>query len=119
MTTKQIADRLVALCREAKWETAQTELYAGDAISIEPEASPAFQKETKGLPAIVEKGQKFVAMVETMHALLVSEPLVAGCSFACIIRLDATMKGQGRMDIKELCVYEVNDGKIVSEQFHR
>jgi len=27
MTTKQIAERLVALCREAKWEAAQTELF--------------------------------------------------------------------------------------------
>jgi hypothetical protein len=29
------------------------------------------------------------------------------------------MKGQGRMQMAELCVYEVKDGKIVSEQFHR
>jgi len=118
MTTKQIADRLVALCREAKWEAAQAELYAADAISIEPEASPTFQKETKGLPAIIEKGHQFGAMVETLHALLISEPVVAGGSFACTMRLDATMKGQGRMDMTELCVYEVKDGKIVSEQFH-
>jgi limonene-1,2-epoxide hydrolase len=119
MTNKQIAERLVTLCREAKWETAQTELFAADAVSIESETSPAFQKETKGLPAIIEKGHKFGAMVETMHALLVSEPVVAGSSFACTMRLDATMKGQGRMDMTELCVYEVKDGKIVSEQFHK
>ena len=119
MTTKQIAERLVALCRETKWEAAQTELFASDAVSIEPEASPAFEKVTKGLPAIIEKGHKFTAMVETMHALLVSEPVVAGLSFACTMRLDATMRGQGRMDMTELCVYEVKNGKIISEQFHR
>jgi hypothetical protein len=118
MTTKQIAERLVALCREAKWEAAQTELFAADAISIEPVASPFFEKETKGLPAIIEKGHKFGAMVETMHGLLVSDPVVAGSSFACTMRMDVTMKGQGRMDMAELCVYDAKDGKIVSEQFH-
>jgi hypothetical protein len=118
METQEIANRLVALCREGKWEAAQQELYAADAISIEPHATPAFEKETRGLPAIVEKGRKFVAMVETMHTLSVSDPLVANNSFACTMRMDVTMKGQGRMDMTELCVYEVRDGKISSEQFH-
>lgn len=118
MTTQQTAERLVALCREAKWETAQTELYAADAISIEPYATPAFQKETKGLPAIIEKGHTFGAMVESMHFHEVSDPVVAGSSFACTMHMDVTMKGQGRMDMTELCVYQVKDGKIVSEQFH-
>jgi limonene-1,2-epoxide hydrolase len=118
MNTEEIAKRLVELCREAKWETAQKELYATDAVSIEPEATPAFEKETRGLPAIIEKGRKFSAMVETMHALSVSDPLVADNAFACTMRLDMTMKGQGRMNMGELCVYEVKDGKIVLEQFH-
>ena len=118
MKTEEIAKRLVALCRESKWETAQQELYSADAVSIEPEATPGFAKETRGLPAILEKGRKFTSMVEAMHSLKVSEPLVAGNSFACTMRLDMTMKGQGRMDMAELCVYEVKDGKIVLEQFH-
>jgi limonene-1,2-epoxide hydrolase len=118
MTTHEIAQRLVVLCREAKWDQAQQELYADDVISIEPFASPAFAKETKGLSAIIEKGKKFTAMVETMHCLEVSEPLVAGSSFACTMRMDVTMKEQGRMDMTELCVYEVKNGKIISEQFH-
>jgi limonene-1,2-epoxide hydrolase len=117
MTTKQIADRLVALCRKADYETAQKELYATDALSVEPQATPVFAKETKGLDQILEKGKKFSAMVETMHANEVSEPIVAGQSFACVMRLDVTMKGKGRMDMKELCIYDVKDGKIVREEF--
>jgi limonene-1,2-epoxide hydrolase len=31
--------------------------------------------------------------------------------------LDATMTGMGRMQLDEICVYEVKDGKIVFEQF--
>ncbi len=117
MTTKQIAERLVALCREAKYEQAQRELYAENAVSLEPYATPDFEQETRGLAAILEKGRKFSAMVETMHGTWVSEPLVAGSSFACTMRLDATMKDKGRMDVTELCVYTVKDGKIDSERF--
>lgn len=118
MTTEEIAQRLVTLCREGKWETAQRELYAQDVVSIEPHASPAFEKETRGLPAIIEKGRKFNGMIEKIHSLAVSEPVVAPNSFACVMRLDTTMKGQGRMPMSELCVYELKDGKIISEQFH-
>jgi hypothetical protein len=31
--------------------------------------------------------------------------------------MDVTMKGQERSKIAEICVYEVKDGKIISEQF--
>lgn len=118
MKTEDIAKRLVALCREQKWETAQKELYAADAVSTEPYETPGFAKETKGLPGILEKGKKFQASVETMHSLAVSEPMVANNAFACTMRMDVTMRGQGRMNMGELCVYEVKDGKIVSERFY-
>jgi hypothetical protein len=118
MTTKEIAHRLVELCRKGDYETAQKELYADDVISVEPYASPAFEKETRGLNAIIEKGHKFTAMIEQMHSSEVSDPIVAGSSFACIMRMDVTMKGQGRMNMAELCVYEVKDGKVISESFH-
>ena len=39
MTTKEVADRLVSLCREGKIEDAQNELFANDAVSIEPNES--------------------------------------------------------------------------------
>ena len=117
MTTIEIAERLVALCRQGKFETAHKELYATDAISIEPYATPAFAKETKGLIALLEKGHKFTAMIEQVSSISVSDPLVAGSSFACAMQLDVTIKGQGRMNMNELCIYEVKDGKIISEQF--
>lgn len=118
MTTSEIAERLITHCRKAHWEAAQTELYADNAVSLEPFESPMFAQETRGLAAIIEKGRKFDSMIETVHTIEVSEPLVAKNSFACIMRMDVTMKGEGRMDMKELCVYEVADGKIVKEQFH-
>jgi hypothetical protein len=117
MNTQEIANRLVALCREGEFEKAQKELFANDAISIEPYATPDFQKETKGLDAILEKGQKFSSMVEKYHDMEVSEPLLTGNSFAVKMSMDLTMKGKGRMNMSELCVYQVKDGKIVAESF--
>ncbi|MBS1662849.1 MAG: nuclear transport factor 2 family protein [Bacteroidetes bacterium] len=117
MTTQEIANRLVELCAKGDFETAQKELFADDCVSIEPYATPAFEKETKGLDAIIEKGKKWHEMVEEYHEMKVSEPLVGNSSFAVTMFLSVTMKGQGKMDMTELCVYNVKDGKVVSEQF--
>jgi hypothetical protein len=117
MTTKEVATRLHALSSEGKFEAAQKELFSRDAVSIEPEASPGFEKETKGLPAIIEKGHQFEKMVEAVHGIKVSEPLVAGNVFALSLDMDVTMKGRGRSNMNELCVYKVKDGKIISEEF--
>jgi len=118
MTTQEIANRLTGFCRKAEWEKAQKELYAENAISIEPYATPAFEKETKGLKAIMEKGHKFDAMIEELHGITVSEPLVTAGSIAFSLGMDITMKGRQREKMSEICVYEVKDGKIVSEHFY-
>ncbi len=117
MTTQQTAQRLTELCRKGDWETAQRELFSDDAVSIEPYETPEFAKEITGLENIVEKGHKFESMVETMHSLEVSDPLVAGNSIALTLKMDVTMKGQGNMKMTELCVYRLKDGKIISEEF--
>ena len=118
MTTKEIAARLTELCRAGDLQAAQKELFASDIISIEPHATPDFEKETKGLDAIIEKGHKFNSMVEQMHGLTLSEPLIATNSFALTMHMEVTMKHRGHMDMTELCVYQVKDGKIISEQFY-
>ncbi len=117
MNISDIADRLAELCRKGEFETAQKELYADNALSIEPHATPDFEKEVKGLAAILEKGRKFQSMTQEVHKREVSNPLISNNSFAFTMRMDITMKEHGRMDVTELCVYEVKDGKIVSEHF--
>jgi limonene-1,2-epoxide hydrolase len=117
MSTQQIATRLAELCRQAQFEKAQDELFAEDAVSIEPHESSGFPKETKGLSAIKEKGRKWNEMVEQVHGCEASTPLVAGNAIAMTLAMDVTMKGRGRMKIQEVCVYEVKDDKITSEQF--
>jgi ketosteroid isomerase-like protein len=117
MTTKEIAKRLKKLCDKGDWEGAHRELYAKDAVSIEPEASGGFEKESHGLDAIIEKGKKWQSMVSEVHEIEVSDPMVAGNTFAVTMRMDMTMKDKKRSDMTELCVYHVKDGKIISEQF--
>ncbi len=117
MTTQQIADRLTELCRKGDFEKAQKELFADDAVSIEPQATPGFEKETKGLNGILEKGNQFNSMMEEAHSVKVSDPVVAGNAIAFSLDMDVTMKGRGRSTMSEICVYEVKDGKIISEQF--
>ena len=118
MTTKEVANRLVELCRKGDFDAAQSELFADDAASIEPYATPDFPKETKGKNALKEKSEKFNSMVASIHGIEVSEPLVAGNSFACTLHMHVVMKEKGEMDMAELCVYKVKDGKIIEEQFY-
>ena len=118
MSIQEIANRLVELSLKAEWKQAQSELYAQDAVSIEPYATPVFEKETKGLDAIYEKNERWENLVEAAHSIEVSDPLVAEKSFAVKMVMDLTLKEQGRMVFNELCVYQVNDGKVVSEQFY-
>jgi len=115
MMTSHVADRLVELCRQGQFEQAQTELFADDAVSIEPDGAPV--EVAEGLEAIQEKGREFMSGVEAIHGIVVSEPIVAGSFFTVSMELDTTMKGRGRVSMEELCVYEVDDGKIISEQF--
>jgi hypothetical protein len=117
MSTQQIASRLVDLVGKGQFEAAQKELFADDAVSIEPQPSELFAKETKGLREIIEKGHKWESMVEKVHSCSASAPLVAGNAIAMTLAMDVTMKGRGRMQLKEICAYEVKDGKIASEQF--
>ena len=115
MTTQEIANRLVALCREGKNEQAYKELFAKNAVAIEPEHSQA--PDTKGLDALLGKNKEFEKQIEEMHSATVSDPLVADNYFTVTMGLDATFKERGRQKMKEVCVYKVDGGKIVSEQF--
>jgi len=116
MTTQEVADRMSELFKEYKWQQVQEELFAEDAVSIEPENSPGL-KTAKGMEAIKQKGADFNAMVEEVHGGWVSDLLVGGNYITCAMGMDMTMKGMGRTKMDEVCVYEVRDGKVVKEQF--
>ncbi len=118
MNTQQVANRLVELCRRGEFTKAQDELYAQDAVSLEPEGAPAgAMGNAQGLAAIREKGKAFDQTYEQIHGITVSDPLVAGEFFSIVMGLDATWKQGGRYAMEEICVYRVRNGKVVLEQF--
>jgi hypothetical protein len=118
MKIEPIANRLVELCRQGKFEQAQEELYASDAASLEPEGlPPGAPGDATGLAAIREKGRQFQAAIEAVHGVSVSEPVVAGNWFSVAMTLDVTYKGRGRTKLDEICLFRLRDGKIVREQF--
>ncbi|HZY40090.1 MAG TPA: nuclear transport factor 2 family protein [Mucilaginibacter sp.] len=115
MSTQDVANRLVLLCREGKNVEAINELYDEDIVSHEPEGSP--MKEKVGKQAVLDATNQWFQSVKELHSSYVSNPIVAGNFFACTMKVDATYKEHGRNVMDELCVFEVEDGKIVSEQF--
>jgi ketosteroid isomerase-like protein len=116
MTTQDVANRFHQLAQAGQWQQIQDELFSDDAVSIEPEHSPGM-KSAKGIEAIREKGKQFGEMMEEMHGGYSTQPQVAGTHFAVASGMDVTMKGQPRMKMDEIAVYEVKNGKIVKEQF--
>jgi len=116
MTTQEVANRFNELAQTGQWEQIQNELFADNAVSIEPPGSQGMQS-VEGLPAIKEKGKKFSEMVEEMHGGYSAAPAVGGRYFSVAMGMDCTMKGMGRQKMDEIAVYEVKDGKIVKEQF--
>lgn len=116
MTTQEIANRFNELSQTNQWDLIQDELYADNCISIEPAGNPVLTT-VEGLEAIKAKGVNFQSSIEEMHGGYCSAPVVAGRFFSVGMGMDVTMKGMGRMQMDEIAVYEVKEGKIVREQF--
>ena len=116
MTTHEVADKLVKLCSQGKFDEAM-ELYSPDIVSMEAGAPPGQSRESKGLAAVKAKGEWWNANHE-VHSALVEGPLVAGSRFAVTFKMDITFKPQSRrFQMEEIAVYKVADGKIVYEEF--
>jgi ketosteroid isomerase-like protein len=116
MSATEVASRFNELAQTGQWDQIQNELFATAAVSIEPENSPGL-KTAVGIDAIKQKGKSFSEIIEEMHGGYSDQPIVAGNHFAVAMGMDVTVKGQGRMKMDEIAVYEVKDGKIVKEQF--
>lgn len=115
MTTQEIADQYVEFNRTGQNTKAFDELFADNAVSIEPKGAPT--ELTEGLDALRKKSEQFTSMVEEVHSMEVSEPIVADSFFSCTMKMDVTYKGMGRNQMEEVCLYQIKDGKIISEQF--
>ncbi len=86
MSTQQIAKRLAELMSKGKFEDAQKELFADDAVSIEPQQSEAFAKEIRGLPAIIEKGHKFQSILTAAEREAIETAFFLELSYPKLLR---------------------------------
>ena len=115
MTTQEVANRFYELSETGQFDLIYQELFSPDARSIEP-AGGGFP-EANNLAEIIQNGKDWAEQIEAMHGGYTGVPVVAGNYFTCAMGMDVTMKGQARMQLDEIAVYHVRDGKIVSQQF--
>ena len=116
MTTQEVAARFNELAQQEKWFEIQDEFFSDDVRSIDPPDSPYFSY-AEGKSAVRKKGEDFVNRIEAVHSATTTEPLVGSNHFAVGRQKDITVKGHGRIQINQIMLYEVKDGRIVSEQF--
>jgi hypothetical protein len=115
MTTQEVANRLVELCRKGQILESQQELFADNVTSHEPAHSN--QPAAIGKEAVLAKGKHFASLIEKRHSGSFEDPIVAGNYFSFVCKLDADLKGIGKVVWDEICVFGVQNGKIISEQF--
>ncbi|MFT6797382.1 MAG: hypothetical protein ACJART_002533 [Maribacter sp.] len=116
MTTEEVAQKLVGLCKEGRYPEAY-DMYAEDAISVEMDGWVAGKQITKGKSNILEGFNQWQSNIQEMHGGSVGDPVVAGNHFVVPMTSDVTFKQGGRVQMDELCVYEVANGQIKKAQF--
>lgn len=117
MTLNDIANELVAGCREDRAKENLEKLYAPDAVSVEA-VDMGQGREASGIEAIRGKHEWWESTMEVEEAHT-SDPMPHGEDrFAVIFKMRAGEKGSGQMmDMEEVGLYTVADGKIVREEF--
>jgi hypothetical protein len=116
MTVQQVATRFNELAQAEKWFEIQDEFFADHVKSIDPPNSPYFGY-AEGKGPVRKKGEEFVSRITEVHRLYSSQPIFTGNHFAVVREKDLTVTGHGRIQINQIMLYEVKNGKIVLEQF--
>lgn len=116
-TTEQIAQQFFELVSQGKFEEAQNTYFSSEIISIEIPDADGFRKKDQSLEAIAAKREAFQAIVASVEGLKTGQLIIQGNSFAFAFELDFTVKGGGPQRLAEICVYQVEAGKIIVEQF--
>lgn len=116
MTTQEVASRFNELAQQEKWFEIQDELFADVVTSTEP-GTFAPLRSANGKTDVRKKGEEWVKGIEAAHARSTTLPLVMGNHFAVGRSVDITTQKYGRLKFDQIMMYEVRDGKIVSEQF--
>ena len=117
MTTKEIAERLVELCRAGEYDTCYKELFSDDIVTVWPKWSPE-EAPTVGMAALQEKGKKWHEMMAEFLGGWTSDPVVTDGFFSVAMWFTCVYKWQTeKSEESEIVVYEVKDGKIIKETY--
>jgi ketosteroid isomerase-like protein len=117
MSTQEIANRYVALCKEGRFHACLDELFSNDAVSVEAWVPPGNDPVASGLPAIRAKSDWWNNNHE-VHKAEVFGPYPHGDRFAVRFVFDVTNKPSGkRMQMDEIGLFTVENGKISREEF--
>jgi len=119
MTAKTVGERLVELVRQRKNMEAIDELYSKDVESVEAAAPPeGGERVSKGIDAVRGKNQWWAENHE-VHGSEAKGLFPHGEGRFCVgYTYDVTFKPAGqRMQMEEVALYTVADGKIVKEEF--
>jgi hypothetical protein len=116
MTTREVAARFNELAKQEKWFEIQDELFSDNVRSIDPLNSP-YMGYAEGKAAVRKKGEDFVKKIQEFHGANTTEPVIGGNHFAVGREMEITIEGFGRIQLNEVMLYVVKDGKIVLEQF--
>ncbi len=110
-----IAEDFTALCKAGKLDEAGEKYWAATVVSLEPMDGDMARAE--GIDALRAKGEWWYG-AHDVHAVDVSGPSVNGNQFLVGFAMDITVKETGeRMQMNEMGLYTVADGKIVEERF--
>ena len=115
-TIHEIAARFNELAQQEKWFEIQDELFGDKVMSTERANSP-WLKNAIGKATVRKKGEDWVKRIEAVHRTYTTEPVIGGNHFAVGREMDITVQGLGRIQINEMMLYEVQAGRIVSEEF--
>ena len=117
MNTEEVAKKVVELCRQQEWLKAINTLYANDIVSVEARSNDGMPAEMRGLDQVRGKTEWWDKNME-VHSMKVSGPFVAQDTFVVQFEADVTDKtSKQRIQLSEVGVYTVKDGKIVREEF--
>ena len=117
MNTEEVAGKVVELCRKQAWKEALDTLYDKNIVSVEARSMGGESPEKRGLDQVREKTDWWLQNMQ-VHSAKVGGPFVAHDRFVVQYDIDVTDKNsKKRMQMSEVGVYTVKDGKIVREEF--
>jgi hypothetical protein len=116
-TTEEVAKSVVELTNKQSWREALDTLYDKDIVSVEAHAMGGGSPETRGIEGVRKKTDWWEQNMQ-VHSFKSNGPFVAHDRFVVQYDADVTDKNsKQRMQLSEVGVYTVKNGKIVREEF--